>query len=503
MKKNIIDRIWDFFSSIKLAIVLFLLIASTSIVGTVIEQRAAPEKNIELLSRLFNPDVAPTIYRVLDFLQFTDMYRSWWFVLLLMLFSANLIICSLERLPKVIKILREEMRPIPDEVFSSLPLKKEIVVNKKIERVKQNLKDILKRDGFNPSEEGNQLFSQKGGFSRLGVYITHLSILIILAGALVGIFFGFKGYLNIREGMAFSVAFSRNMNYTHEDELMIERIIDAMNSANGDLKEASSRLGITPEKFRRVLRQYGIEPLGFVVDCKDFEVDFYGHSDMPKEYRSLLVVKDKDGSFEKWIEVNDPLRYKGYTFYQSSYGIWPGITGIFKFRFISKDGNTVEKAVKPFEEFDLFNGLKAKVVDFSPALAFDETGRPFTYTDQMNNPAAFVEFNKEEFNRWILKRYPQTWQLPDGSMLQFLDYWGVQYTGLQVRRDPGVWLVYLGCGIMVIGLYITFFMSHRRIWVRLLPEKNGTRLLIGASVNRNRESFERHLEKILKEVITV
>ncbi len=501
-KKTFVDRIWDFFTSIKLAIVLFLLIALTSIVGTIIEQRAEPQKNIEILSRLFGPDIAPTLYSILDTLQFTDMYHSWWFVSLLMLFAANLIICSLDRLPKVFRIVREEMKPLPEEIFSALPVRKEISLNKKIDNIKPTLMDVLKRHGFNLKEDSasGQLFSQRGAFSRLGVYITHLSILIILTGALVGIFFGFKGFLNIREGMTYSVAFRGGMNWSAQDESMVENLITLMNKARGNIEEAARLMNTTPQELRKTLRYYGIEPLGFEVECRDFEVEFYGNSDMPKEYKSLLVVRDKDRSFDKWIEVNDPLKYKGYTFYQSSYGTWPGVRGIFRFRYIDKNGNAVEKTVAPLEDFELPGGLRAKVVDFSPALAFDETGRPFTYADQMNNPAVLVEFNRKELNRWILKRYPQTWQLPDGSTLQFADYWGVQYTGLQVRRDPGVWLVYLGCIIMAIGLYITFFISHKRIWLRLVPAKNGTRVLIGGSVSRNREAFERHIERIIKEV---
>ena len=46
------------------------------------------------------------------------------------------------------------------------------------------------------------------------------------------------------------------------------------------------------------------------------------------------------------------------------------------------------------------------------------------------------------------------------------------YTGLQVAKDPGVWIVWLGCTLMMAGyLYVAFFMSHRRIWVRI---ENGT-----------------------------
>ena len=47
--KTVIDKIWDMFASVKLAVVIFSLIGLTSIVGTVIEQQVEPEKNIKLL----------------------------------------------------------------------------------------------------------------------------------------------------------------------------------------------------------------------------------------------------------------------------------------------------------------------------------------------------------------------------------------------------------------------------------------------------------------------
>ncbi|HWR58307.1 MAG TPA: cytochrome c biogenesis protein ResB, partial [Thermodesulfovibrionales bacterium] len=70
------------------------------------------------------------------------------------------------------------------------------------------------------------------------------------------------------------------------------------------------------------------------------------------------------------------------------------------------------------------------------------------------------------------------------------------YTGLQVRKDPGVGVVYFGCLAMSVGLYIAFFMSHRRIWIRLTEEKGSTRVVIGASTNKNRQSFEKKIDKL-------
>lgn len=42
-----------------------------------------------------------------------------------------------------------------------------------------------------------------------------------------------------------------------------------------------------------------------------------------------------------------------------------------------------------------------------------------------------------------------------------------EYTGLQVTKDPGVWVVWAGCLLMILGIYGAFLMSHRRVWIRI------------------------------------
>ena len=67
-------------------------------------------------------------------------------------------------------------------------------------------------------------------------------------------------------------------------------------------------------------------------------------------------------------------------------------------------------------------------------------------------------------------------------------------TGLQVAKDPGVWVVYIGCGLMLIGLAIAFFMSHRRIWVLISPEGND--ILVAGGANKNKIGFTREFEAL-------
>ncbi|MEW6674672.1 MAG: cytochrome c biogenesis protein ResB [Nitrospirota bacterium] len=461
--KTFVDKIWDLFASVKLAIVIFALISLTSIIGTVLEQRAEPAKNIQILTKLFGEFLAPAMYNILEKLGFMDMYHAWWFVALLILFTTNIIVCSLERLPKIWKIVKEPIHLMTEEQLKKFTINREIVLKGKPDKVKDVVTGAIKGAGFNyaesKEEKGYQFYSQKGNYSRFGVYVTHFSILVILIGAIIGVFFGFNGYLNLPEGAMSNVAYSGK-----------EKVI----------------------------------PLGFDIRCDNFDVEFYGRSDMPKEYRSYLtVIKNGREVLKRSIVVNDPLTYEGITFYQASYGLINERlgSGIFIFRIISSDGKISNLYLRFGDTFEIpGTTISGKIIDLSPALKINEKGEVFTYTNQMNNPAVYIDFSesgKHKYSGWLLKRYPETWQLPEGHRVEFIDYWGVEYTGLQVRKDPGVWVVYLGCIAMSIGLYIAFFMSHRRLWVHIVEDRNNTRVVIGATSNKNRAAFERKINKMI------
>lgn len=444
----------------KLAVGIFTVISLTSIIGTIVEQQAAPANNIALLAKLFGEGAAPTVYTALEAAGFTDMFNSWWFLALLFIFATNLIVCSLERLPRVWKIVKEPLAPLQEEQAAAMTPKHEVVLPGSIELALQKTREGLKAIGFKNmvlAEGGNQLCAEKGRYSRLGVYVTHLSILLILIGGVVGMRFGFNGHLNLLEGTSSALAYKMNGQEV---------------------------------------------PLGFEIRCEDFEVSFYPDSERPKEYKSVLTILEQGREvLTKEIAVNTPLRYKGITFYQASFGFSPQKDALFKLAVTPTNGERTDVAAKFTQQFKIpGTKLTARIADFSPALSVDDSGQLFTFAESMVNPAVRIEFfenNKLKHKQWILKRYPQTWSTPAGT-IEFQDLWGVQYTGLQVRRDPGVWIVYLGCLVMALGLYAAFFMSHRRVWVRLKEEQGRTRLTIVASINKNRAGLDLMLEKLVK-----
>ena len=84
-QQSFTDQLWDFFCSLKLAIFTLILLALTSIIGTVIQQNKSPQEYMEMYG------MSESTFKALDAMQFFDMYHSYWFLSLLGIFAVNLI----------------------------------------------------------------------------------------------------------------------------------------------------------------------------------------------------------------------------------------------------------------------------------------------------------------------------------------------------------------------------------------------------------------------------
>lgn len=77
------------------------------------------------------------------------------------------------------------------------------------------------------------------------------------------------------------------------------------------------------------------------------------------------------------------------------------------------------------------------------------------------------------------------------------DYEKKHYTGLQVTRDPGVWFVYAGFIMMIIGCYIAFFLSHQTLCVELVDTTENTcRVTVSGTANKNKMGMALQIKKI-------
>jgi cytochrome c biogenesis protein len=490
----IADKVWKFFSSVKLAVVLLIILAIVSVIGTVIQQNEAPEKYLREYSQ--------STVQLFEMLGFFDMYHTWWFVLLLFLFTANLTVCTLDRLPHTLRILTAPLKPIDEDSLRAVPYKKEIGFKGGMDKAEEVAARVLKARGYRFIElkgtGGSQFMTQKGLYSRLGVYITHLSIILIFVGALIGSFFGFKAFLNLPEGQASKFVYLRN-------EPMWDQVMSALGVAQSPVIH-DTRGGMPAM------------PLGFFVQCDNFDVDYYVSpsgrpTGMPSEYHSNLTVFDVNGQkiLDKRIRVNDPLTHHGITFYQSSYGAIPNATGkailnIRKKSDTQSAGETVSIDLGASLFVPSINRT-IKVAGFSPYSMRDPaTGQVQffnTENEEYINPAVALEVyqgTKRLYQTLVLKTDPGPAYMPEDFIISYRGYWGTRYTGMQVTKDPGVWVVYTGFIMLCIGPLIAFFGSHKKLWVRIQDRKGQAIILVAGSANRNRIGFEREFNRIADEM---
>jgi len=446
-EKGFVVILFDLFRSLKLTIFLLILLAILSILGTLITQNAT---SLEYIQRY-----GIGLYEVLNFFNLFDMYHSWWFSAILILLVINLITCSMNRLPGVLSQISRATgsEELKDAMLKTLPYVEKVRISTPVKE--EEIRSCLKRWFKNPkrteAESTVTLYSEKGRLSRLGVPITHLSILIILIGGLMGSIYGFKGFVNILEGETIDQMYLR----TRDEEIP--------------------------------------KPLGFSVRCDDFKVTFY---DLPgrkekhvREYKSLLsILENGKEILKRSVEVNHPLHYKGLAFYQSSYGALNDVTlGI---------------QWKEKKEKSLLKVLEGETVPIANSNSFL---RVLKYSPQIHNlgegvQVVFLKPNQEPRAFWVIKGFPQFGQPRDTEFI--LTFEGVsskEYTGLQVTKDPGVWVVWAGCALMVLGLIVSFFFSHQRVWVRI-PKDSGGEIVLAGSASKNRIGFEKTFGQLIEEV---
>lgn len=425
---------------------MFLLIslAVISIIGTVIPQGTPPEEYLAQISQ-----TKINLYKALGFF---DMYHSWWFILLLFLLTANLVACSIKRLPNIWKIITQPVTVLSSNLEKSIANIAVMKTSAEPAALKDRMAALLKTDFAEPTvseaDGGWHLFAEKTPWCRLSVYFVHLSIIVIFIGAIIGSIFGYKGYVNIPEGGSVS----------------------------------------------KVMLRSGKElDLGFSLRLEQFSVAKYPNG-APKEFKSILTVLENGKPVPDFtnarVIVNDPLTYKGITFYQSSYGN----AGNYFFTVSGLDG-------KNSQSLTLDSNSSATLPDGSSMHVLEATDDISQFIPEYSGPAAQVEIHTPQGESEKVIVYADNPELniqharehKNGVVLQYKGAQKKMYTGLQVAKDPGVWIVWSGCFLMMIGVYAAFFLSHRRIWVHI---RNGA-VTIGGNTSKNQGAFQNTFEDLV------
>ena len=435
------DVFWETFVSLKMTIFVLIALGLLSIVGTFVLQN----KSIEELSQIY-PEWLMSIFGAVGFF---DIYSSTMFLFFTLLLMLNLIACSLDRWPKVAAGLAPADPKLPIDQLRKFRFKSETPLKgakQYAAKIDGKLSEIFGK--HQKLEDGGDtvLFLETNRYRRLGFYGVHLSLLIILFGAIFGALFGENGYLPLGEG--------EEKGYFH-------------NMVNG--------------------RLLGQTPLNFTVRLNSFSLERY-ETGQPKDYKSdLSILVGGKEVMRKTIEVNDPMEYDGYDFYQSSYEqLSPG--GVFELEIKNKESGESHAVTASFGEVVQPPGLKGSLVveDFKPN--FSGMGKAVRLRHSRTG--------EKDSNFWIFKNFPNFDATNrQGSHTVILKEAKIKErfrTGLQVARDPSVTLVFLGCIILMLSMIYTLTISHRRLWVRIGDES----VMMAGLTDRQPEAFKNKFRQL-------
>jgi cytochrome c biogenesis protein len=113
-----------------------------------------------------------------------------------------------------------------------------------------------------------------------------------------------------------------------------------------------------------------------------------------------------------------------------------------------------------------------------------------------------VQENQKPAEIILPLRFPNFDKMRKGDqVLSVSGYDERYYTGLQVTKDPGVWVVYSGFMLMIAGCFIIFFMSHQSVCVEVLRSGKKTSVMVSGIAEKNKLGMQKRIDKISRRLI--
>jgi len=439
------------FSSVKLAITLFIFLAITTLLGTVLPEEPMVGMQ-ELIKRYGLKN-----YHLLKGLGLTDVFHSWWYLALLTALGMNLIVASFLRVFPKWKIAFVWPVELKEEGIKTLPVNCELKINHGINL--ENLEAVLKKKNYNTKIEKEKLFAMKGGWHRLGASVTHVGIMILLIGCAITTVTGFNGMAQLSENEGFYVA-DLGQNTTQVKSIEQENWLAPISKM--------------PIWFGRI-------PPYLIKVNKTWRIDY--ESGQARQWYTDLSVLDQNKKelTRKTIFVNDPLEFMSLDVYQSNWG-----------HFADLSFNN-EQITLPVEKF---NGEDVIILPLS-----EEVGLKLKIVQMENLPGKdlleIYSVSSNNTNGKYLGKVEKDKKIQLGPLN--IGYLGSEtLTGLQFKSNPGGTLIYPGLFFIIAGVFIAFG-SKKQIWARINSSNNA--IIIGGNADRAKNKFFEEFENIVKEFL--
>ncbi len=472
--KTIIDKIWNFFSSVKVGVTLIIITLAASAIGTIFPQEMyiPPTEN----ASVYYEDQYGFAGEVYYTLGFHNLYSSWWYLLLIASIGVSLVICSLDRVVPLYRALKKQRVDRHEGFLKRQRLYRATTLASIEEDSFEKIKVKLKEKRYNIREENGSILAEKNRFSRWGPYINHIGLIIFLIGGMLRFVPGMyvDELLWIREGETVVIPETKGEYYLENHEFILETY--EKEKENEAFTTAIENNGTVAKNFQTNVSLY--KESGETIAGQDPELE---------------KVEDYE------LRVNEPLKFEQFALYQQSYKL--GEISEMSFALTNKETNeefgqmTIDLH-NPQDEYTFENGYSVELMSYFPDFEFDENSEPVTKSRVPNNPAfIFKMFSPEHPDGEVSFVAIQQTIEPYGDNDLKMAFKGVDtqnVSALTVRKDLTLPILAIGGLIFMIGVVQGAYWNHRRIWIRRL----GDQVLVAGHTNKNWHGLKREITHV-------
>jgi cytochrome c biogenesis protein len=462
-------------SSVRFGVTLLVLLVVACMIGMLIMQQ-----NVDGFDKYY-AELTPAQKFLYGKLGFFDIYHVWYFNLLLLVLSLNIVLASIDRFPTAwTYIRRKKLDPEPrwlrrQEQAAGVWLRGDDPAAA-IARAEAALRGVRYKTTVTEKAGRWYVFGERGAWNRLGAYSVHVALLTIFFGGFLTAQFGRVGNMPLEPGKS-------------SDE-MKEQVFER------------DRFSVVNYK------------LPFTVECTDIQQRLIRKdgpitADNTLDWLTRIRIKDAERGTETeaLVHMNKPFDYRGHRFFQASF-IADGKARQATVRVTPEGGGEGWDVTLPRDgSAELPDGTRVEFKDFSANFSLGNRGEAAEAT-VYQNPAATLAVTRPggaparaiAFTPEMVERAPFARQPVEGYTFRLVDYEKVPKAHvLSVQKDPGATVVYVGFGLLGLTLSAVFFFSHERVWALVEEgEGGGAEVTLGGNTNRNKLAFGDRFRRVVE-----
>jgi cytochrome c biogenesis protein len=461
---SLFDLVWNFFSSVKVAIIMIVVTLVATAIGTIFPQEQ------------YVPSPDPASWYVQQYgtwgklyyeLGLSHMFETWWFFLLIALIGVSLVVCSLDRVIPLWHALKNQKVVKNTEFISRQKVAHTIELKaEEKEKVLGALSVALGNKRYGVRRDGDAILAEKGRISRWGPYVNHIGLILFLFGVLLRYIPGW--YLNeslwVREGEIRQIP---ETPYYVKNERAFFEFYDPK-----EMPKSSEARG-------PIVKKYQTDAVLYVKDRTTGQLK-------PVHRQSILV--------------NHPLEYKDLELFQSDFRADNLEALVLKVveRSTKKELGTFTVDlyhISPDQAYQV-GDLTVRVLEYYPDFAL-ENNRPVTKSQEPNRPGFMFEVREKGQTKgersWVIAGQNLDDLIKTNKYaIHLAGFKMVNASGLVARKDKSLPVMFFGGIVCMIGLVMGFYWQHRRVWVRW---SDGV-LYLGAHTNKNWFGLRREVEHV-------